>query len=288
MPEKLPIIDPHLHLWDFAKFQPPWLKDAPKLNKSTTMADYLKATAGLNVVKAVYMEVDVDPKQQLEEAEYVRSVSASHKTPMVGGVISCRPALPGFAEYAKKFKGDPYIKGMRQVLQVPESKKGLCLEPTYVKNIQLLGQLGLTFDICIRPTELADAAKLVDLCPKTRFILDHCGNGAARNPNQKQWEKDMKALGKRSNIICKVSGIIKTIPEKSDPVKELKPVVLPTIEAFGWDRVMFAGDWPVCNLTSSFKGWVETLQTLVKDHSEADRKKLFHDNAARFYGLKGE
>ena len=120
---------------------------------------------------------------------------------------------------------------------------------------------------------------------KTRFILDHCGNGAARNPNQAQWEKDMKALAQRPNIVCKVSGIIKTIPKGSDPVKELSPIVLPTIEAFGWDRVMFGGDWPVCNLISSFKGWVETLEKIVQDHSDEEKKKLFHDNAVTFYGL---
>ena len=69
----LPIVDTHQHLWDFHKFRPPWLASEPKLNRSTTMQDYYKATAGLNVVKTVYMEVDVAPKQQMEEAEIRRA-----------------------------------------------------------------------------------------------------------------------------------------------------------------------------------------------------------------------
>ncbi|HUG67159.1 MAG TPA: hypothetical protein VMM76_05385, partial [Pirellulaceae bacterium] len=70
--EPLPIIDTHQHLWDLSKFQPPWLKNAPAvLSQSYVTKDYLEATAGLNVVKAVYMEVDVAPEQQLEEAEHV-------------------------------------------------------------------------------------------------------------------------------------------------------------------------------------------------------------------------
>ena len=161
----VPIVDAHQHLWDFRKFHSPWLKGEPKLNKSTTMEDYLKATVGLNVVKTIYMEVDVAPKQQVAEAEWVTEVCASHKTPMAAGVVSCRPALPGFAEYVHRFQGSPYIKGVRQVLQVPNAPKGFCLQPQYVKSIQLLGELGLTFDICIRPTELTDAVKLVDACP---------------------------------------------------------------------------------------------------------------------------
>lgn len=287
--EPMPIIDTHQHLWDFTKFQPPWLKSEPKLNRSMTLADYAKATAGLNVVKTVYMEVDVAPKQQVAEAEYVRGLCASKKTVMAAAVVSCRPALPGFAAYVKRFEKSPYhpyIKGVRQVLQVPDAPRGLCLQATYVKNLQLLGELGLSFDICIRPTELSDAAKLVDKCPKTRFVLDHCGNGQVANPNQKQWERDMRELAKRPNIVCKVSGIVKTVKPGMDPVKALMPVVNPTLEAFGPDRVMFGGDWPVCNLGSTFKGWVETLQTIVKDRPDDERRKLFHDNAERFYGLK--
>ena len=283
--EIIPIIDTHQHLWDFTKFQPPWLKSEPKLNHSMGLAEYAKATAGLNVIKTVYMEVDVALKQQLAEARYVEALCAGHQTVMAAAVVSCRPALPGFADYVKKFAKSPYIKGVRQVLQVPDAPRGLCLQPTYVKNIQLLGELGLSFDICIRPTELSDAAKLVDKCPKTRFVLDHCGNGMAANPNQTQWAKDIKELAKRPNIVCKVSGIIKTVKPGTSAIKALTPVVLPTIEAFGIDRVMFGGDWPVCNLTSSFRGWVETLNEIVKDRPSDEKHKLFHENAKRFYGL---
>src|SRR4051794_35079462 len=67
----LPIVDTHQHLWDLSKFRLPWIKKGSPLAKSFLMKDYLEATAGLNVVKAVYMEVDVEPAQQLAEAEYV-------------------------------------------------------------------------------------------------------------------------------------------------------------------------------------------------------------------------
>jgi L-fuconolactonase len=95
----------------------------------------------------------------------------------------------------------------------------------------------------------------------------------------------MNELAKRPNIVCKVSGIIKTVKPGRNKAEALAPVVLPTIEAFGIDRVMFGGDWPVCNLTSTFRGWVETLHQILKDSSEEDKRKLFHDNAEAFYGL---
>ena len=60
------------------------------------------------------------------------------------------------------------------------------------------------------------------------------------------------------------------------------------MEVFGPDRVMFGGDWPVCTLRSSFQRWVDALDTITADKSDGERKKLFHDNAVRFYGLRAE
>ena len=84
----------------------------------------------------------------------------------------------------KAVKAVEPVKGVRQVLQVPEVPRGLCLTEEYVRSMRLCGELGLTFDLCMRPEELADAAKLVELCPHTRFVLDHCGNASARDPER--------------------------------------------------------------------------------------------------------
>ena len=65
MPDQLPIIDTHQHLWDLTKFKLPWHKgdETKPLQRSFVLSDYLEATKGLNVVKTVYMEVDVEPDQ---------------------------------------------------------------------------------------------------------------------------------------------------------------------------------------------------------------------------------
>src|SRR5262245_66525821 len=87
----LPIIDTHQHLWDLKKFRLPWIKPGSVLAKDYLMSDYLKATEGLNVVKTIYMEVDLNPVQQQEEAEFVIETCKKGNTPMVAGVISGRP-----------------------------------------------------------------------------------------------------------------------------------------------------------------------------------------------------
>ncbi len=103
-PQNVPIIDTHQHLWDLVQYQPPWLKEADaKIAAKHDMRDYVQETNGLNVVKAIYMEVDVDPADQVKEAEYVLGLIASGKTPTVAAVISGRPGSSQFAEYIKRF-----------------------------------------------------------------------------------------------------------------------------------------------------------------------------------------
>jgi predicted TIM-barrel fold metal-dependent hydrolase len=289
----LPIIDTHQHLWDLKKFRLHWIKPGSVLAKDYLMSDYLKATEGLNVVKTIYMEVDLDAAQQQEEADFVIETCKGGNTPMVAGVISGRPGSEGFAKYITPFKGNRYIKGVRQILHA-QAPPGLCLEAQFIKSIRLLGELGLSFDLCMRPGELSDGVKLVDACPDTRFILDHCGNGEvgmfSRDPKGSAtadvWKRGMEQLAQRKNLVaCKVSGIIVSATPGKWTANDLVPIVNHTLDTFGPDRVMFAGDWPVCTQVGSFKEWLTALQTIVKDRSDEQQQKLFYDNAVKVYAL---
>ena len=294
----LPIIDTHQHLWDLKKFRLPWLKGAKPIAKSFVTADFLDATRGLNVVKAVYMEVDVAAEQQVAEAEHVIGLCKSKDHPTVAAVISGRPASEKFEAYIKRYKGSPHIKGVRQVLQGNATKQGFCLQDQFVRSVQLLGELSMSYDLCMRPTELADGAKLARKCPDTRFIVDHCGNGdpkaffgptraIASQPSHKAdpWRRDIDALAKLKNVVCKISGIVSHAPKGSWKANDLAPIINHCLSRFGPDRVMFGGDWPVCTLTASYRQWVEALKAVIAERPESEQRRLLHDNAEKFYGL---
>ena len=282
----LAIVDTHQHLWDLKKFKLPWLEEGTPLARSFVMSDYLQATHGLNVVKTVYMEVDVAVEQQPAEADYVIDLCKRADNPMIAAVISGRPASDGFAKYLEPYKNSAYIKGIRQVLHVPGTPPGYCLDKKFIAGVQLLGDLGLSFDLCMRPTDLLDAAKLLDACPGTRFILDHCGNGDVQAKDLTQWKHDLAEVAKRKNVIGKVSGIVVNATPGKWTADDLAPVVLHTLAVFGPDRVMFGGDWPVCTKAATYRQWVEALKMIVKDRAAAEQRKLFHDNAVAFYGLE--
>ncbi|MGI8980996.1 MAG: amidohydrolase family protein [Pirellulaceae bacterium] len=294
--KNLPIVDCHQHLWDLSKFKLPWIMPDTLMAKNYVEEDYLKQAAGLNVVKAVYMEVDVAADQKTKEANYVIDICKSGKFPTCAAVIGGRPGEEGFEKYILQFKGSPYVKGVRQVVHSESAPKGMCLEETFVKSVQLLGELGMSFDLCMRPTEISDGAKLCDACPDTRFILDHCGNGDVKafhvdkkiegkpDHDAETWKKDIANIAKRKNCICKISGVIARLP-KGWEAETLAPIINHCLDSFGPDRVIFGSDWPVCLMGASYMDWVVGLKAIIASRPIAEQKKLLHDNAVKFYGL---
>jgi predicted TIM-barrel fold metal-dependent hydrolase len=288
----LPIVDTHQHLWDLKQFRLPWLDHAGDvLNRTYTAEDYLRAAAGLNVVKAVYMEVDVEQKQRAEEADYVVGLCRQKSGPTVAAVIGGAADSDEFAKWVGRFKDSPYVKGVRSSFNA-----GLAAEPAFVKNLRMLGGLGLCFDINTGPSELRRAAAVAAQCPETRFVVDHCGNidaavyrrrGAPADAAQTrtQWEKGIAALAERQNVVCKISGVMEAAQSGNAGDEEYAAAINHCIACFGRDRVMFASNWPVLNRAATFSKWVQLLRSVTSRLPDHDVRKLFGDNAIAFYGL---
>jgi len=290
------IIDTHQHLWDTSRQRLPWLADAPDLlRRNYRTEEYLAATAGLNI-RAIYMEVDVAESELVPEAELVLGMARGRKTPMVAAVIGGRPDAPSFADYLKRFRADPHFKGVRRVLHSPGTPAGWCLRPEFVRGVRLLGEADRSFDLCMRAPELMDAVKLTELCPGTRFVLDHCGNpdlkafraarpGEARpRHTADEWRRAIDAFAKRPNVIGKISGIPASLAP-GEGAEALAPVVNHCLDAFGPDRVVFGGDWPVCLLGASYQQWVTMLRQIIAGRPAEQQRKLWSGNARRHYGL---
>lgn len=283
--DRIGIVDTHQHLWDLKRLTLPWLPTTGPLAGDHTMADYLRATEGLGIERTVYMEVDVAPDQHRDEAAYALSLCGKRGSPMVGAVIGGRPASPDFGQYMAAFRGNPRVKGLRQVLHAPTTPQGYCLQPEFVKGIRLLGEMGLVFDVCLPAAYLDDADRLAELCPDTRLVLDHCGNPNVQAGIQDSWKRSMDRLARRPNMTCKISGIVASAKRGAWSAETLAPFVEHCRSAFGPDRIVFGTDWPVCTLVASPREWIEALRQIIAPWPTADRRKLLRDNAVRVYRL---
>jgi predicted TIM-barrel fold metal-dependent hydrolase len=285
----LPVTDCHQHLWGLPDYDVGWLpKDGPLAGRHGP-EEYAQATAGLNVTKAVYMEVGVAPDQRQREIDYLVKLCESGKTPTVAAVVGGDPEAADFPAYLKQFAGSKYLKGIRRMLHTEDAPAGLGLRPGFLEGVQLLGDKGLSFDLCIRWKELPDMVQIVTSCPGTRFILDHCGNPstAFTAAEWDQWRKGLDQLAACPNVVaCKVSGFIVNAG-KPGPwrAEQLAPAVDGVFAAFGPDRVVFGGDWPVVKRAATYKEWLTLLREVVAARPEAEQRKLFSENAARVYGI---
>ncbi|MCA8999274.1 MAG: amidohydrolase family protein [Planctomycetaceae bacterium] len=286
------IIDTHQHLWDLSWQRLPWLKDAPPvLSRSYVTSDYLEATQGLNI-KAVYMEVDVSPEQHQVEASHVVKLARDPKTPTIAAVVGGRPDGETFGDDLKFLAKSAEIRGIRQVLH-GSTPQGHCLNPRFVAGVRQLGEHGLSFDLCLRPADLKDGQKLAQLCPDTQFVLDHCGNAdvnaffkedEASREHVNSWKRDLAAISQLPNVICKISGIIARVPEQWSAA-DLAPIVNHCLDSFGPDRVVFGGDWPVCLLGAPLRAWIDSLTEILSERPEQEQRKLWSENAIKFYRL---
>ena len=291
-----PIIDTHQHLWDLSRFRLPWLDGVEPLNRSFLPADYAAAAEDCGVERTVYMEVDVAPEQIAAEVDHVGQLCADPADLMAASVVSGRPADPGFADWVGRLRDEPHVRGVRRILHA-DAPPGTCLQEAFVDGVRRLGDAGLSFDVCLRPGELDDAVTLSERCPGTLLILDHCGNadpdivagtaGPEEGPfahTAGQWRDGISALGQRTNVVCKISGIVARVTEGWS-AELLAPTVDHCLDAFPPDRVVFGGDWPVCTLGASLGEWVQALRRIIASRSEEDQRALLHGNAARLYRL---
>ncbi|QGJ70019.1 Amidohydrolase [Planctomycetales bacterium 10988] len=289
----LPLVDCHQHLWDFRTLHLEEYQENPDSFQSASSVEYEELSKGLNIGKAIYMEVNVPVEQQVQEAEQIIKICRDPRNKTVAAVISGRPENESFVPYIKRFSKAPEIKGIRRMLKHPDTPPGHCLQPTFVKNIQLLGELNLSFDLCFKPEDLMDGVELVKKCPDTRFIVDHCGVGdpkwyfnSSRQAKKQlnQWKKSLNALSKYKNVACKISGIVARAPEEWS-AEDLQPMIHFCWETFGPDKVVFGSDWPVCRKRAELDEWVNALREIAADYPREDQQKLFSENAHYFYRL---
>jgi predicted TIM-barrel fold metal-dependent hydrolase len=277
------LFDSHLHIVDREKLGYPWLEGAGALNRDSLYEDYAREAHRLGITDTLHMEVDVAEDDIERETDYVKDVSQRPGSLIRGAIAACRPENPDFPAYLERVLADPFVKGFRRVLHVVPDD--LSERPLFRENLTRLAGTRLTFDFCVLPHQIAKAIAIADLNPEVQFILDHCGVPAVKDGLSEVWTSGITEIAKRPNVVVKISGVVAYADPDSWTVDTLRPFVEHSIASFGWDRVIWGSDWPVCTLGGGLSTWVAATHALTQGASADERARLYQLNAKRLWSL---
>jgi len=277
-----PIVDTHLHIWNLDRLSYPWLKAIPSLNKNHLIADYNRACGPVEVSKMVFLQCECSPAQYEEELAWVTEVAATD--PRILGIVPWAPLEKGTDVQRElgRVAQNPRVKGIRRIIQF-ESDPEFCLRPDFVRGVKLLPTHGLTFDLCINHLQLRNTLKLVRQCPEVQFVMDHIAKPDIKAGLLDPWRAEMRELAGLPNVWCKMSGLVTEADHQHWKPADLRPYIDHVIECFGFDRVMFGGDWPVSTQASDYPRWVATLDAALSGSSPDELQRLYVRNAEAFY-----
>mgnify|MGYP001304282816 CR=1 FL=1 len=278
------IVDAHHHLWDTRRLRYPLLDRIPALNRPFPVGDFEQVAAATGVDASVCVEVASAGTDGMAELTWLRE--QADRSSRVKAIVAWAPVeraeLP---EYLERMAGlnDPRIVGVRRSFEF--EPPDFPSRPEVVAGVRRLTESGMSFDLVLFHPSLKAAIELVRQCPEVSFILDHLGKPPIRQRRLEPWSAQLAELADLPNVVCKVSGMTTEAEPDAWTVADLAPYFHRAVECFGWDRLLFGSDWPVCDLAGGYEQWLRAADALLTGVSSADRTKFFVSNAVRIYRL---
>lgn len=297
-----PIVDAHHHLWQLSGGQLfyPWLQDVQphefflgdyaSLKRDYLPPDYRRDAAGHGVVKTVHVEAECRRDQQVAETRWLSEINARHGMPNAI-VAHAWFHTSNAEEILAQQKAFPLVRGIRSKPVTGAHPRdsvagapGTMQDPNWLAGLRLLRKYGFTWDLRVPTWHLEEAAQVMRANPDVPAVLNHTGFPWDRSEaGLDLWRRGMKALAACEQVSCKLSCLC--LQEGAWDYEDNRRIVLEAIDIFGIERCMFASNFPVDGLRVSFDRMFRDFKRMTAELSASDRRKLFHDNAARFYRL---
>jgi predicted TIM-barrel fold metal-dependent hydrolase len=295
------VVDSHHHLWDLNHLYYPWLTDRIRkvpfgdysaMRHDYLVKDFLADASDVALVKSVHIQADCDPHDALAETEWLQSVADE-------------PASRGFPHaiiaYADLSRDDARtilsghcrsrnVRGIRQMLHHSRmsdpsvSSIEYLSHPIWLRNLDLLREYKLSFDLQLLPEQMSQAARVVERNSDIQFILCHMGSPHRGGlPDLREWRAGIRQLAGQSNVSVKISGL--NMYDQNWTIDSVRPLVREVIDIFGITRCMFGSNFPVEGLASNYSSVWAAYTTMTDDFTIADRERLFSENAERIYRI---
>lgn len=278
---------------------------------------YHRDTGKYNVTDYVHIQAGWMGKQPIDAAGETRWLESLSDPPLaIVGEAHLHDLANLNAVLDAHQSASPRFKGVRDMIARHDSAGVMDFNETgdvlkrddFKQGYARLGERGLTFDAYVYSQQLPDFTALASEVPATKVVLDHVGTpiGLAgphgglgvtadqRKAIQEAWYEDLTSLAQVEHVQMKLSGLLMPIigfafHQRVDPpaVSEVVDAIAPHIEfalsQFGVDRCMFASNFPMDKVSTSFETLYDAYFQIVENHSDLEKQKLFRENVLAFY-----
>lgn len=291
MPD-FPIIDTHLHVWDQTRLRYSAFEGHPLFGHPYHVEDYARDCGALDIEAMVFLECYADFRedggQYLEEIAFVESEAA--RDPRIRGIVPMAPLEWGLrAEPVLRQMQEchPTVKGIRRIVEFDRDPRALTLSDDFIAGVNLLSHFGWHFEINVNHSQMDIVREFVLLVPEVPLILDHCGKPGIAEGAIDQFRDDVAFLAKRPNLWIKLSDLPVEANHANWTEADLRPYIAATLDAFGTERTIYGGDYPILLQATTMTQWVQVLDRAFADLglSETETRAIYRDNANAFYRL---
>ena len=279
------IVDAHVHWWDVETN--PWYEfirnvdetNGTNLHRNYLPADYRRSIGDARVSKVVHISAVVGTQRYVDELRWLHGV-AERSGFQVGCVGSLDPTLDTSEVTAHleaqlevgRLRGIRVLEGLE-----PDGKAARTLADWLIEH-------GLVFDLVAHPDTLARWTRFLARRPQLNVVLEHTGWPLGVDEASYQaWERALTDFARGTDAAVKISGLAMVTREIS--AAAMRPWIECCVDRFGWERVLFASNFPVDSVAGSYPELLRVFDTVLNGASGEQRQKLFAGNAERIYRL---
>lgn len=274
------IIDTHHHFWNYNPVEFDWIDDEMAVIRKSFMPEDLKSTLAKTEVEGV---ISVQARQSQEETDWL--LKLVDENDFIKGIVGWMPLVESKVdEILEKYSANKWLKGVRHVVQ-GEPDPEFILRKDFNRGISFLKKYNLVYDILITENQLPNTIRFVDQHPDQQFVLDHIAKPKIRTNEIHAWSKNLKELGRRENVSCKISGMVTEANYKTWNEEQLQPYFDVVLDAFGPSRLMFGSDWPVCLVAVEYQNWLNLVKKVVSGFSLQEQELIYFKNAEKIYKI---
>lgn len=314
---ELEICDPHHHLWDRPNNR--YMLD--ELLADTGSGHKVVSTVFVEC-RSGYRTDGPEEMRPVGETAFVAEVAAQaesrgESTDVAAGIVGFADltlgprvgeVLDAHAQASPRFRGIRHATGWDASDEVRNSHTnpppGLLGDPSFRRGFAELGPRGMTFDAWLYHPQIPELTDLARAFEETTIVLDHFGGPLGIGPYEGRreeifafWKPAIEELAACPNVVAKLGGIVMPIngfgfhhrdrPATSEElVAATRDWYLHTIDCFSPDRCMFESNFPVDRASCSYHVLWNALKRIGSEFDTRERRAMFHDTAARVYGLE--